>query len=247
MFKNIIIEIEDMVKDNIMINLIKKFKIFIIDKNNSNLRNRIISSLILIPVAIYAIFFSMSLFILISLILVFLMTIEWGNITQSASKKTNWQIFGFIYIILPIYCAIKLRQIDPFILLWMFFIIWTTDIFAYFFGKFLKGPKLAPKISPNKTWSGLLGGVISCAVVGVISSFIFPGTLLFFITISILLSIIEQFGDLFESKIKRIFNVKDSGAIIPGHGGVIDRMDGMVFVAPITYALVILMPGNFIL
>ncbi len=229
-----------------LINIISNIKKMLNDSSLNNLRDRIISSTILIPVAIIAIFYSISLFILLSLILVFLMTLEWNNITQNAKNKRNWQILGFIYIIFPIYCAVMLRQINPFILLWMFFIIWTTDIFAYFFGKYLKGPKLAKKISPNKTWTGLFGGVVASAILGIISSFIFPGNILFFVIFSVILSVIEQISDLCESKIKRIFNVKDSGTIIPGHGGVIDRMDGMVFVAPITYLVVIISPQNFL-
>jgi len=229
-----------------LLNIISYSKKILNDSYYSNLRDRIISSIILIPIAVTAIFYSISLYILLSLILVFLMTLEWNNITQNAKSKRNWQILGFIYIIFPIYCAVMLRQINPYILLWMFFIIWTTDIFAYFFGKYLKGPKLAKKISPNKTWTGLFGGVIASTMLGIVTSFIFPGNILFFVIFSVILSIIEQISDLCESKIKRIFNVKDSGTIIPGHGGVIDRMDGMVFVAPTTYLVVILAPHNFL-
>jgi phosphatidate cytidylyltransferase len=127
----------------------------------------------------------------------------------------------------------------------MFAIIWSTDIFAFFAGKILGGAKLAPKISPNKTWSGLFGGVIASMAIGFMSSFMFSGGVLFFIFLSALLSIVEQISDLLESKFKRIFGVKDSSNIIPGHGGVLDRMDGMMLVAPLVLFLVTISPSSF--
>ncbi|MFM8185829.1 MAG: phosphatidate cytidylyltransferase, partial [Alphaproteobacteria bacterium] len=149
------------------------------------------------------------------------------------------------YITIPIYCAISLRILDDQIIFWMFSIIWATDIFAFFAGRSLGGPKIAPTISPNKTWSGLIGGVLASMMIGLISTFAFPGSWLFFITVSVLISLVEQASDLTESKFKRIFGVKDSGTIIPGHGGVLDRLDGMIFVAPLVYFLTKIFPSQF--
>ncbi len=154
----------------------------------------------------------------------------------------NW----LFYILIPIWSVAQIRAIDPNILLWMFFVIWATDISAYFVGKSFKGPKLMPKISPNKTWSGLIGGVISSGVIGFMSSFLFAnGDIIFFVIISMILACLEQAGDLIESKIKRIFNVKDSGSLIPGHGGILDRIDGITLVAPIVLILSTLFSYKF--
>jgi phosphatidate cytidylyltransferase len=252
-----------MEKDKKMLNIAKliitttkmilKFVIKYIKSNNSggNLRKRIISSLILIPLAIYAIFFSINLFIAIAIAITILMTMEWQEIIKPAEEYKKWQIIGVFYILIPVYSVIKIRLLNgeqngAQILLWMFAIIWSTDIMAFFIGKSFGGPKIAPHISPNKTWSGAIGGLITSAIIGVISaSVLFKGSIAFFIAISIILSIIEQVSDLIESKIKRTFGVKDSGNIIPGHGGVLDRLDGMILVAPAVLFLLIFFENNF--
>ena len=131
--------------------------------------------------------------------------------------------------------------------LWFLLMVWAMDVGAYIVGTNLKGPKLAPSISPNKTWSGLIGGMLlavavsgafffllaSYRVIGNIDS----GTKLFFAVLAALISGLSQVGDLIESAIKRHLGLKDSSTLIPGHGGVFDRVDGLIFVAPITYFL----------
>lgn len=237
----------------IIIKTILKFLIKYIKNNNTegNLRKRIASSLILIPLAIYAIFFSTNLFIVLAIAITILMTMEWQEIIRPAEDYKKWQIIGVFYILIPVYSVIKIRLLDgeqngEQILLWMFAIIWSTDIMAFFIGKSFGGPKIAPHISPNKTWSGAVGGLITSAIIGVISaSVLFKGSIVFFIAISVILSIIEQISDLIESKIKRTFGVKDSGSIIPGHGGVLDRLDGMILVAPAVLLLLIFFKNNF--
>ncbi len=114
--------------------------------------------------------------------------------------------------------------------LFIFAVVWATDILAYFVGRALQGPKLAPRISPGKTWSGAIGGTVS----GVIASSaltlgVFSRLSIWTVAIAFLLSVASQIGDLFESFIKRRFGVKDSSHLIPGHGGVMDRVDGLVF------------------
>ena len=122
--------------------------------------------------------------------------------------------------------------------LWLMFVVWATDIGGYVFGKSLGGPKLLPKISPKKTWSGLLGGMLFACVV----SYFFILTMRhfevylsmpFFVGSSAVLAVISQMGDLFESRIKRYLNIKDSSNLIPGHGGIFDRVDGLLFAAPV--------------
>jgi len=210
-----------------------------------DLKKRVISAGILIPIAIYAICFSQTLFFCIAVVLTILMTAEWLELTKTAENQKKWRLIGLLYIAIPICCVIKIRMISSDILLWMFAVIWATDIFAFFSGKTFGGPKLAPKISPNKTWSGLAGGVLASMFIGLLSSAMFEGGILFFIFISAILALIEQAGDLLESRFKRIFGVKDSGSIIPGHGGVLDRLDGMMSVAPVVLLFIVIFSKSF--
>lgn len=114
--------------------------------------------------------------------------------------------------------------------LFIFAVVWATDILAYFIGRALKGPKLAPRISPGKTWSGAIGGAVSAVVAGAaVASVVFSQLSARTLLLALLLSVASQIGDLFESFIKRRFGVKDSSHLIPGHGGVMDRVDGLVF------------------
>ena len=210
-----------------------------------NTRKRIISSLVMIPIALFAIFSSQKLFIFLAIVIAVLMALEWSEMSHKMPNKKKWRLIGFLYISIPLYCAISIRILDNEILFWMFAIIWATDIFAFFAGKSLGGAKIAPAISPHKTWSGLIGGVLASMGIGVISAIIFPGSILFFLVISVIISIVEQLSDLLESKFKRIFGVKDSGDIIPGHGGVLDRLDGMILVAPLVWLIILIFPAQF--
>ncbi|MDO3435832.1 phosphatidate cytidylyltransferase [Rhizobium sp. CBN3] len=115
-------------------------------------------------------------------------------------------------------------------MLFVFAVVWATDILAYFVGRALRGPKLAPSISPGKTWSGAIGGAVSAVAAGVLlAHFLLPGTEVVAAGVALILSVCSQSGDLFESFIKRKFGVKDSSRLIPGHGGVMDRVDGLIF------------------
>jgi len=210
-----------------------------------NTKQRIITAVILVPIALIAIFYSKDLFMFIAIAIAIMMTAEWLDISRNQVDQNKWQIIGFFYILIPIYSVIKLRFYSSEVLFWMFAVIWSTDIFAFFAGKMLGGAKLAPNISPNKTWSGMIGGVIASMIIGFMSSFMFAGGVMFFIFLSAFLSIVEQISDLLESKFKRIFGVKDSGNIIPGHGGVLDRMDGMMLLAPLVLFLVTILPARF--
>lgn len=211
-----------------------------------NTKQRVISSLIMIPLALYAIFYSENFFIFLSIAIAMMMMVEWLDMIRREENQTKWRTIGLFYILIPVYSIIKIRMIDSNILFWMFAIIWATDIFAFFAGRSLGGPKIVPDISPNKTWSGLAGGVIASMLIGLLSSFMFAnGGILFFVTMSMFLSLLEQGSDLLESKFKRMFGVKDSGNIIPGHGGVLDRLDGMMLVAPVVLFLITVFPTKF--
>ena len=126
--------------------------------------------------------------------------------------------------------------------LWTLVIVWATDIGAYFAGRRIGGAKLAPSISPNKTWAGLVGGMLAAAIVGGLIAYAaqLPAMALW---LAAPLAVVAQLGDLLESGMKRRAGVKDSGKILPGHGGLLDRIDGMLPVAIVVAALVA--NGNF--
>lgn len=128
----------------------------------------------------------------------------------------------------------------PYIVLWFMFVVWGVDIGGYFVGSTVKGPKLAPKISPNKTWSGLLGGVLLSVAVsyGVMVLFkVSPQVSVYYLIMAGIIAAIAQVGDLIESYIKRRLDIKDSSNLIPGHGGIFDRIDGLIFAAPFAYLM----------
>jgi phosphatidate cytidylyltransferase len=132
-----------------------------------------------------------------------------------------------------------------FSIFWVLAIVWATDIGAYAFGRMIGGPKLAPSISPNKTRSGAVGGLICAVVVSAALLWVFKVPLGFaHIGVAILISIISQTGDLFESAIKRLYGVKDSGSLIPGHGGFMDRFDGLWAAAPVAAVFCVIFGGG---
>ena len=123
--------------------------------------------------------------------------------------------------------------------LWALALVWATDIGAYFAGRAIGGPKLAPRLSPNKTWAGLIGGVALASLLAVALHYQY-GLPLRLTLATPVLAVLAQGGDLYESGLKRRAGVKDSGTLIPGHGGVLDRLDGVVPVAPVAAFLVVL-------
>lgn len=137
-------------------------------------------------------------------------------------------VTGNILIIIPCCCVLWLRfNVELAFLLWVLISVIATDVGAYFFGKVVGGKKLAPNISPSKTWSGLLGGVTASIIVGLLFGLNWMDANLFSLaTTSGILAIISQMGDLVESSFKRRYGLKDSSGLIPGHGGLLDRLDG---------------------
>jgi phosphatidate cytidylyltransferase len=147
---------------------------------------------------------------------------------------------GFLYIAVPALALLLLEWAWFALVFWAMLVTWATDIFAYAAGRTIGGPKLAPRISPNKTWAGLGGGMLGAAVVGwLVASWFGLGAP--FTWIGALMGLLAQGGDLYESWMKRRANVKDSGTILPGHGGALDRLDGLLPVA--IASLLILMAG----
>lgn len=154
---------------------------------------------------------------------------------REAPGGPAWRYLGVPYVSLPPIALVVLRD-DPgygvAAIVLVMLMVWAADTLAYFAGRIIGGPKLAPRISPKKTWAGMGGAMVGSAVaaLGVGMALGVPGLWLLLI-VAALLAVVEQGGDLFKSAMKRHYGVKDSGRLIPGHGGVIDRVDGLVAVA----------------
>jgi len=158
-----------------------------------------------------------------------------------AARGPLWLAAGVAYVAMPCLAMAWLRAMPGegrATLLWVLALVWATDTGAYIAGRGLGGPKLAPRISPNKTWAGLIGGMIAAAAVGLAAAFLVPDVPAWIaVPLSAALAVVEQAGDLFESAVKRHFGVKDSSRLIPGHGGVLDRVDGLLAVSLAVAAL----------
>ena len=263
------------------------------------LRTRIISALVLAPIALGLTYLGGAAFSGMLLIVAVLMAYEWNRICGGGAAATGvivavavfagvgvaaagpaeialavtvlsaglayavtaaffgapqgrplWLAAGVAYIALPCIAVIWLRatpQIGLATILWLLAVVWATDIGAYFAGRGIGGPRLAPRISPKKTWAGLAGGMIAAGVVGAVTAAVLglpntPGL----IALSMALAVVAQGGDLAESSLKRKFKVKDSSRLIPGHGGLLDRLDGLMTAAP-SVAAVALISGEGVL
>ena len=205
------------------------------------LKKRILSSLIIIPIAIFFILKG-SVFFLFFLSLLFIRTTyEWIKMSK---KKIIMKFLGIFFLIFSFYSAYYIREntgLNFFVFIILICIF--TDIGGYVFGKFFKGPKLT-KISPNKTYSGSIGGFLFSLVSGLFflqyteSDFLGDETSIILFSI-LLISLISQIGDLVISYFKRKANLKNTGKILPGHGGLLDRIDGIIFVIPLLFIFII--------
>ena len=156
---------------------------------------------------------------------------------------------GVAYVGVPAIALIWLRGGDSYgalAILFIFVIVWTTDTFAYLTGRLIGGPKLWPALSPGKTWAGTIGGLAFAALAGLLfaTSAAYPTAPLALAGVAILLSVVSQIGDLGESALKRSYDVKNASDLIPGHGGFMDRMDGIVTAATSAAILAALRAGS---
>ncbi len=162
--------------------------------------------------------------------------------SREGAERSFWAGFGVVYLAVPCLGFLWLRQFASsglVLVFWLLLVVWATDTAAYFTGRAIGGPKLAPAISPKKTWAGFIGGVLAAALAGVALGLIFDsGQLAVVAAASALVSVVAQMGDLIESGIKRRFGVKDSGRLIPGHGGLFDRVDGLLTASLVVAILV---------
>ena len=202
------------------------------------LEKRLLSSLILIPIAIFFIIQGSIFFIFFLSILFIATSYEWLRM----SKKNNLLKFlGIIFLLFSFYTAFEIREYKNYkSFLFIVIVCIFTDIGGYIFGKIFKGPKLI-KISPNKTYAGVFGSFLLSLIAGLIYLNYFgkkeitnPDNLIIFLLI-LFISLISQIGDLVISYFKRKAKLKDTGKILPGHGGLLDRIDGLIFVIPIFY------------
>ena len=210
---------------------------------NKELFKRILSSIILIPLSLFIIVNGSYLFNFFILLCLFITLYEW----QRMSKNKYYNFFGHIFLLFSFYTVYFIRnELDEkslFIFLFITLICISTDLGGYIFGKIFKGPKLT-KISPKKTYSGMIGGYL----LSIISTNFFLNNSfnktsieltgdIFLIVITI--SSVSQIGDIIISYFKRLSKIKDTGKIIPGHGGLLDRIDGMIFAFPFSYLIFI--------
>lgn len=192
-----------------------------------------------------AIYFGLTKFIEIALLFAaILVAIKCLNLLFSTNTNSislvNKYTYLIGYIIIPFIIITKIplgkHGYNPKILISIFILIWTNDTFAYIVGKSIGKHKLLEKISPKKTIEGFLGGMVFAVLAGILISKYYTQALVsIWIVIAILVSIFGTLGDLIESKFKRMAGVKDSGKIMPGHGGVLDRLDSLIFVAPFIF------------
>ncbi len=210
----------------------------------SNLALRIASAAVLGPVAIAAAYFGSWSFALFWAAAAIAVAWEWTRMVTGPA----WIFSGVVYAAAMFVAPVLLRDDAAYGLLaivLLFAIVWSTDIFGYFAGRSIGGPKLMPAVSPKKTWSGAIAGTIGSMIVAVLVAKLFGSfNAVAIAAIALLLSICGQMGDLFESFVKRKFGVKDSSQLIPGHGGVMDRLDGF-WAAAVVGCIIGLARGGF--
>lgn len=192
----------------------------------SNLVLRIASAVVLAPVSIAAAYFGGWVFALFWAAAAIAVLWEWTRMVSGSA----WIMTGIVYAAAMFIAPVLLRDDPAFGLLsiaLLFAIVWSTDIFGYFGGRTIGGPKLMPAVSPKKTWSGAICGTLGAMIVAVLVAKLSGSfNAIAIAAVALLLSVCGQAGDLFESWVKRKFNVKDSSQLIPGHGGAMDRLDG---------------------
>ena len=175
------------------------------------------------------------------IILLLLATVTIFKYPKEIDYDNGKMIFSVVYVAIPFGYALGLPTFLPnqMYFTWeafmLFVLIWSSDSFAYFCGRLFGKHKMAPTISPKKTWEGYIGGVVCTVILGYFIEMKMPEMKGNWMVVGLLVAIFAPIGDLIESQLKRTFNVKDSGKIIPGHGGVLDRLDSFILCAPVVY------------
>jgi phosphatidate cytidylyltransferase len=210
----------------------------------SNLTLRIVSAAVLGPIAIAAAYFGGWPFAVFWAAAAAAVLWEWTNLVTGA----GWMMAGIGYAGVMFAAPIILRADAAhglLVILLLFAIVWTSDVLGYFAGRAFGGPKLLPAVSPKKTWSGAIAGVLGAMIMAVLVASLFGAfNRTAIAVIALLLSVVAQLGDLFESWVKRQFGAKDASHLIPGHGGVMDRLDGF-WAAALVGCMIGLLRGGF--
>ena len=199
---------------------------------SKELIKRFISSIILLPLAFFFIIQGSFLLIFFTVICFIIASYEW----HMMSKKKSYYSLGFFFLIFSFYTFYEL-SIETIDIFYVIIICSSTDIGGYVFGKIFKGPKLT-KISPKKTYAGMFGGhFLSLISLLVIMNFLDSEITSILFLLTILISTVSQLGDIIISYFKRLSKIKNTGKLIPGHGGLLDRIDGMIFAFPVCYII----------
>lgn len=198
----------------------------------SELKKRILSAIVLALGALGSAVAGGGVFLVVWAALALIVFAEWFGIVRARAGAAGWVAAGLVYAGL-LFVSVALLRRDPVhglaAIFFLFAVVWAADVFAYFAGRAIGGPKLAPSISPKKTWSGMIGGLAGAVIAGLGVLAVFGVPIGFKLAlVSAGLGLASVLGDLFESAFKRHFDVKDSGRLIPGHGGFMDRLDGFI-------------------
>jgi phosphatidate cytidylyltransferase len=216
----------------------------------SDLRIRALSAAILLPVALFCLFAGGVPWLVLVVAATVSLLWEWWRMWRRRPGGGSAAVLlaGWAYMIVGAASLHWLRSdsvVGLIDVLFLLVVVWSSDIGAYVAGRLVGGPKLAPAISPGKTWSGAVGGLVAAMVIGlVVTRLAAPGPAVHALLVAGGLSVASQLGDLLESACKRHFGVKDSSGLIPGHGGVFDRLDGVLAAAPVAVLLALALgPG----
>jgi phosphatidate cytidylyltransferase len=212
-----------------------------VERQKGVLYTRVISAAILAPIVLFIVYVGTPFFEIMISLAALIMAQEWRKVCKN---RILWLIIGLFYISLPCLALLSLRANPTFgkeILFWLLSIVWAADTGAYIFGRLIGGWKLAPVISPNKTWAGFIGGIILASIFGsLIALLLMLEASITMLALSAFIGALSQIGDLVESWFKRYFEVKDTGNIIPGHGGLLDRVDGLLMAAFVVFIIELL-------
>jgi phosphatidate cytidylyltransferase len=220
---------------------------------------RAVSALVLAPIAIAGVWLGGVAFGLIVVALAAGLMLEWLSLLSAGRRRAGfspswraaWTAVGLGYVLLAAAAFLWLRG-DPVAgradVLFLLCVVWSNDVGAYVLGRWIGGPRLAPRVSPGKTWSGAAGGMAAAIAVGLLAAHVLSDAPPWrAIPAAALLAVVAQGGDLLESFVKRCLEVKDSGHLIPGHGGLFDRLDALLAAAPVAALLTLILGRGVVL
>jgi phosphatidate cytidylyltransferase len=216
----------------------------------ADLSKRVLSALVLAPIALVCVWFGGAAFAVIVAAVMLGLAVEWLGLCRG-SGRALLRPAGLAYVAVAGAAMLWLRD-DPVAgradVLFLLLVVWAGDIGAYLIGRWVGGPRLAPYISPGKTWSGAMGGLLAAVAAGLVAAHVLSDAATSrVVVIATVPGIVAQAGDLLESFVKRRLAVKDSGHLIPGHGGLFDRLDGVLAAAPVAAVLALTLGRGVVL